>query len=238
MASRKATGKIGPGSTKSSDKKGNKDENQAILPAVASQSPVGGLKVHVGAGVYLRASSLPRRANADAMLARPWRRLLAHAAVDRQPPPSILISDLSFGLSAEHPFHFDTLADLAIAVLAAPFFGSSLVSDAVRHGILLVPLPAATLVALGERVEARPECLLRVDLGEQRIELPGGETIAFQTHPWLRDRLLFGMDDLDEQMRYRENATEHRFRDRERRPWLYTRGRTGQGSRKANNSPE
>ena len=164
---------------------------------------------------------MPRSADSDTIFARPWGRLLAAAAGKREQAPSILLSELSLGLSEEHEFHFETLADAGIRVAAAPFFGSNLVSEAVRRGILLAPLPAETIQALGERLAAEPETTLTVDLREQRIELPAAESVAFETHAWLRSRLLVGMDDLDEQYRHREPAAAFRSRDRGRRPWLY-----------------
>ena len=216
MSSSKTTDKTGPGSTSS---------KAEAVPAIASQSPVGVLERHVGTAILLRSDALPQSADAEAIFAQPWGHLLAGAAGNREQTPSILLSEFSLGLSDAREFHFETvfetLADAGIRVVAAPFFGSSLVSEAVRRGILLAPLPAETIQFLGERLAEEPETVLTFDLREQRIELPGAEPIAFETHPWLRSRLLFGMDDLDEQIRYRETAKEFRSRDRVRRPWLY-----------------
>lgn len=224
MSSSKTTDKTGPGSTSS---------KAEAVPAIASQSPVGVLERHAGTAILLRSDALPQSADADAIFALPWNDLLAGAAGNREQTPSILLAEFSLGLNDAREFHFETLfetlfetffetlADAGIRVVAAPFFGSSLVSEAVRRGILLAPLPAETIQFLGEHLAEEPETVLTVDLREQRIELPGAEPIAFETHPWLRSRLLFGMDDLDEQIRYRETAEEFRSRDRVRRPWLY-----------------
>ena len=212
MSSRKPTGKAGPGSTKS---KGE------LIPAIAAQSPVGVLDRHAGAAVVLRAAALPRATDYDAVFASPWSDLLAEAAGTRETTPSILLSEFSLGLSEKHEFHFETLTDAGIRIVAAPFFGAGLVSAAVLRGILLAPLPAETIQALGERIAGQPETILTFDLREQRIELPGAESIAFETHPWLRSRLLFGMDNLDEQFRHSASAEEFRSRDRSQRPWLY-----------------
>ena len=220
MSSSKTTGKTGPGSTS------NKAET---VPAIASQSPVGALERHAGTAILLRSDALSRSADSDAIFAQPWSRLLADAAGNREQTPSILLAEFSLGLNDAGEFHFEalfetffkTLADAGIRVVAAPFFGSSLVSEAVRRGILLAPLPAETIQLLGERLAEEPETVLIFDLREQRIELPDAGFIAFETHPWLRSRLLCGMDDLDEQIRYRVTAKEFRSRDRVRRPWLY-----------------
>ena len=212
MSSRKPTGKTNPGSTRSKSE---------LIPAIASQSPVGVFDRHAGAVVVLRAAALPRVADYDTVFASPWSDLLAEAAGTRKTTPSILLSEFSLGLSEEHEFHFETLTEVGIRIVVAPFFGADLVSAAVLRGILLAPLPAETIQSLGEYIANKPETILTFDLREQRIELPDAESIAFETHPWLRSRLLFGMDDLDEQYRHSASAEEFRSRDQSRRPWLY-----------------
>lgn len=212
MSSRKPTGKANPGSTRSKSE---------LIPAIASQSPVGVLDRHAGAAVVLRAAALPRADDYDAIFASPWSGLLAEAAGKRETTPSILLSEFSLGLGEKHEFHFETLTEAGIRVAIAPFFGAGLVSEAVRWEILLAPLPAEAIQALGEHIRDKPETILTVDLREQRIELPDAESVAFETHPWLRSRLLVGMDNLDEQYRHQESAKEFRARDRGRRPWLY-----------------
>ena len=214
MSSSTTTDKTGPGSTSS------KAEAEAV-PAIASQSPAGGLERHAGTAIWLRSDAVPRSADAEAIFAQPWGHLLAGAAGYRKQTPSILLSECSLGLRDAREFHFETLIDAGIRVAAAPFFGANLVSEAVRRGILLTPLAAETIQILGERLAEEPATMLTVDLREQRIELPGAGFIAFETHPWLRSRLLFGMDDLDEQYQYRETEKAFRSRDRVLRPWLY-----------------
>ena len=217
MSSPKATGKAGPGSTRS---------NPETIPAVLAQAPASGLARHSGPAVVLRRRDLPGAAvdcdaAREALFAAPWLHLLESGGGTPENPPTILLSECSFGLSESGDIHFQTLLDAEIRIVIAPFFGPTLVSEAVRHGILLVPLPRETIAALGENLVGQPETELSVDLHEQRIRCPGREPISFETHPWLRTRLLHGMDNLDEQMRHRASARAFRARDRTRSPWLY-----------------
>lgn len=222
MSSPKATGKAGPGFTGGKSTRNNPE----AIPAVLAQAPAGGLARHSGLAAVLRRRDLPgAAADCDAaqetLFAAPWLHLLESGGNTPENPPTILLSECSFGLSESADFHFQALLDAEIRIVIAPFFGPALVSDAVRHGILLAPLPIETIAALDEKLAGQPETELSVDLRDQFIQYPGCEPIPFETHPWLRIRLLHGMDNLDEQMRHRADAKAFRSRDRDRNPWLH-----------------
>jgi 3-isopropylmalate/(R)-2-methylmalate dehydratase small subunit len=114
-----------------------------------------------------------------------------------------------------------SLPALGIRVVIAPGFGPVFFSEAVRQGILLVPLTEEVIERIADWVEANARTEMTVDLETQVIEIPGMEPIGFAAHPRLRDRLLHGFDDLDELLQYRDEAVAFRTEDRNRRPWLY-----------------
>ena len=153
------------------------------------------------------------------MFSQPWGEILRQCAGGHE--PSILLSECSFGLGEAGDFHFETLVDNRIRVVIAPFFGPALVSEAVRCNVLLAPLPLPVIESLGASLTREPNAELQFDLKAQQITLPDGNTIPFETHPWLRTRLLHGMDNLDEQLRHRDSAQKFRTEDRRRNPWLY-----------------
>lgn len=228
MSSSKTTGKTGPGSTVAEAAAGG---GSGILPALSSQAPTASLERHAGTALFLRESDLPQAHGGETdLFSRPWGDLLAscgnshNSRGKRQARPSILLAEMGFGLNPSAEFHFETLLNAEIRVVIAPFFGTALISDAVRHGILLIPLPLETIRSIATGLAAQPDSKLAIDLREQAIEPPQGGPIAFQTHPWLRTRLLHGMDDRDEQLRHRETAREFRAENRKRSPWLYRGG--------------
>jgi len=230
MSSNKATGKTGPGSTGA---EATVRGGSGTLPALSSQAPTASLERHAGTALFLRESDLPQTPGGEAdLFSRPWSDLLAschdshHSRGDHQAQPSILLAETGFGLNQAAEFHFETLLDAEIRVVIAPFFGTALISGAVRHGVLLIPLPLETIRSIATGLAAKADAKLAIDLRGQTIEPPQGGRIAFQTHPWLRTRLLHGMDNFDEQLRHRETARKFRAENRKRSPWLY-RGSEG-----------
>jgi 3-isopropylmalate/(R)-2-methylmalate dehydratase small subunit len=117
-----------------------------------------------------------------------------------------------------------SLPALGIRVVIAPGFGPVFFSEAVRQGILLVSLDMAVIERLADWIDAHPQAEMTVDLEAEAIEIPDMERIPFAAHPRLRHKLLYGLDDLDELLQYREDAVVFRAEDRNRRPWLYNRG--------------
>jgi 3-isopropylmalate/(R)-2-methylmalate dehydratase small subunit len=114
-----------------------------------------------------------------------------------------------------------SLSALGVRVVVAPGFGPAFFSAAVRQGILLVAFPQDMIEKIVAWVEANPRREMTVDLEAQLIDISGMGRIPFETPPRVRNRLLHGLDDLDELIQHREDTIAFRMEDRKRRPWLY-----------------
>jgi len=117
-----------------------------------------------------------------------------------------------------------SLPVIGIRVVIASGFGPAFFSEAVRHGLLLVALPQEVIDGMAAWVEANSRQAITVDLEAQLIDVPGMGRIPFEIAPRVRNRLLHGLDDLDELVQHREEAVAFRAEDRKRRPWLYPIG--------------
>ena len=126
-------------------------------------------------------------------------------------PPSIAIASEEVA----------SLPGMGIRAVIAPGFDAWFFSEAVRHGILPVAVPAETIDAIGARLEANPGESITVDLESQTIDVPGLGSVCFEALPRVRRKLLGGLDDLEELLAHRDVAAAFRRRDRDRRPWLY-----------------
>jgi len=113
------------------------------------------------------------------------------------------------------------LAALGIRAILAPGFERIFHGKCLKHGVLPVILDeevAGRLVALSE---SRSPMEITVDLEQQAIEWPGTERITFEADSRVRNKLLLGLTDLEETLRYVGDITALRAADRSRRPWLY-----------------
>jgi 3-isopropylmalate/(R)-2-methylmalate dehydratase small subunit len=130
------------------------------------------------------------------------------------------------------------LPALGIRVVIAPGFGPVFFSAAVRQGILPVALPQDIIDRMVTCVEAGPREEITVDLDAQIVDIRLMGPISFETPPRVRHKLLRGLDDLDELMQHRENASAFRMEDRNRRPWLYGAGAPVEPSDRGSDEPD
>jgi len=108
-----------------------------------------------------------------------------------------------------------------VKALLAPGFSRELYVGLVASGVLPVTLDEEAIEKIADRVASNPGMELSIDLEQQLIECVGEEAVPFEMDPRVRNKLLLGLTDLDEAMRYIEDVAALRAQDRERRPWMY-----------------
>jgi 3-isopropylmalate/(R)-2-methylmalate dehydratase small subunit len=103
---------------------------------------------------------------------------------------TILVTGRNFGCGSSREHAAWALQDYGFEVVIAPSFGDIFSSNCGQIGLVVVALPA-------EQVrELMGESELTVDLEAQTISDPSGRTIPFDFDPFLRHRLLNGLDDI------------------------------------------
>ncbi len=136
---------------------------------------------------------------------------------------SILLVPALFQASAPEST-LTRLASLGVRVVLALGFETLLHDRCVGYGILPAVLDEETLAELAERIAAGPSVETTVDLEKQLLERDGMEGVPIGVEPRARNKLLLGLTDQEEAMRYAREGAERRDRDRKRRPWLYGGG--------------
>ena len=113
------------------------------------------------------------------------------------------------------------LAAAGVRVIVATGFDTRFYDKCVGHGLLPAILDEEAIGELATRAAARPDLPTTVDLEKVVIEQPGMEPLPFGVDPRARNKLLLGLTDLEEALRYLPNGAALREEDRKRRPWLY-----------------
>ena len=102
----------------------------------------------------------------------------------------ILIAGANFGCGSSREHAAWALQDYGFEVVIAPSFGDIFASNAFQNGLVLVTLPSEQIRPLIASAE------LTVDLEDQTISTPSGETIPFEFDSFRRHCLLNGLDDI------------------------------------------
>lgn len=113
------------------------------------------------------------------------------------------------------------LTTLGVRAVLAPGFERTFHGKCLTYGVLPVILDEAVAKRIAERSESGEPLEITVDLEQQQIDCPGMEAVAFDVDPRVRNKLLLGLTDLEETLRYVGDISALRADDRKRRPWLY-----------------
>ena len=106
----------------------------------------------------------------------------------------ILVAGKNFGIGSSRENAVWALTDYGIRCVIASSFGDIFYNNASKNGLLCVRLPNQEVIDLRLRA-ASANLTLTVDLANQIIS-DGKTTLAFEVEPYIKERLLKGMDDV------------------------------------------
>ena len=108
----------------------------------------------------------------------------------------ILIAGRNFGSGSSREHAVWALTDYGFRCVLAPGFADIFYNNSLKNGLLPVALPEDVVNLLWDLVEEEPETRITVNLENQTVTLPDGQTQRFDIDPFRRLCLLNGVDDL------------------------------------------
>ena len=133
----------------------------------------------------------------------------------------ILLTRDNFGCGSSREHAPWALSDYGFRVVIAPSFAEIFASNCFKNGLLPVVLPAATVDRLFAEVEKTSGYRLAVDLEQQQITTPTGETLAFAVDAFRKQCLLQGLDDISLTLQHVEEIRAFEARRKREAPWLF-----------------
>jgi 3-isopropylmalate/(R)-2-methylmalate dehydratase small subunit len=103
---------------------------------------------------------------------------------------TILFAGRNFGCGSSREHAAWALQDYGFEAIVAPSFGDIFASNSAQIGLLTIPLAAEQLRELMGASE------LTIDLEARTIAAPDGRSVEFEIDPFVRHRLLNGLDDI------------------------------------------
>ncbi len=117
---------------------------------------------------------------------------------------SILLARDNFGCGSSREHAPWALHDYGFRVILAPSFADIFFNNCFNNGMLPIALPGDTIEELFGAVRAQAGYALSVDVAAQTITGPDGAVIAFELHPFLKERLLNGWDQIGLTLRHED----------------------------------
>ncbi len=121
---------------------------------------------------------------------------------------TILLAGPDFGIGSSREHAVWALMDYGFRAVISARFGDIFRNNSIQAGLLPVCLPAETVTAFQDLVEAGPAAEVTVDLARREVRAaagPGGPdllTAVFEIDEYTRWRLLEGLDDISLTLRH------------------------------------
>ncbi|GAB3276635.1 3-isopropylmalate dehydratase small subunit [Parahaliea aestuarii] len=134
---------------------------------------------------------------------------------------SVLLARENFGCGSSREHAPWALEDYGFRCIIAPSFADIFFNNCFKNGVLPIALPAETVDSLFQAMYASEGYTLEIDLPEQVIRTPEGETIAFEVESFRKHCLLNGLDDIGLTLESADAIRAFEAQYRQRAPWLF-----------------
>ena len=132
----------------------------------------------------------------------------------------ILIAGDNFGCGSSREHAPWALLDQGIRCVIAPSFADIFYNNCFKNGILPVQLPKEQVQALMDAAKRGANARVTVDLENQEITGPDGETYSFDIEPFRKHCLMNGLDDIALTLEKETSITSYEQKQRQVMPWL------------------
>jgi 3-isopropylmalate/(R)-2-methylmalate dehydratase small subunit len=135
----------------------------------------------------------------------------------------ILIAGENFGCGSSREHAPWALLDFGITCIIAADFADIFYNNCFKNGILPIRLDAATVETLMTDAGNGANAVFTVDLENQTISRPDGQTVSFEIDPFRKRCLLEGLDDIGLTLAKAPAIDAYEERQRLGQPWLAAR---------------
>lgn len=133
----------------------------------------------------------------------------------------VLVTRDNFGCGSSREHAPWSLLEYGFSAIIAPSFADIFYNNCFKNGILPVVLPAEQVQTLFEEVEATEGSQLTVDLEQQVVVSPSGQSFSFEVDPFSKERLLKGMDDIGWTLQFGQQIESFESAYQNNAPWMF-----------------
>ena len=133
----------------------------------------------------------------------------------------ILLARENFGCGSSREHAPWALEDYGFRVIIAPSFADIFFNNCFKNGILPIVLDASEVDALFKEVYDNEGYQLAVNLDEQTIRKPSGDTISFAVDEFRKYCLMNGLDDIGLTLQHVDEIRAYERQRAQQAPWLF-----------------
>jgi 3-isopropylmalate/(R)-2-methylmalate dehydratase small subunit len=151
-----------------------------------------------------------RRPNPDFVLNQP-----------RYRGASVLLARRNFGCGSSREHAPWALEQYGFRALIAPSYADIFFNNCYKNGLLPIVLPESQVARLFDDVAAFPGYRLTVDLPNQVVVKPDGESLSFDVEPFRKYCLVNGFDDIGLTLRHADKIRAFEAQRKAQQPWYF-----------------
>ena len=133
----------------------------------------------------------------------------------------ILLARANFGCGSSREHAPWALQDYGFRVIVAPSFADIFFNNCFKIGLLPIVLEANKVDQLFRDVQATEGYRLVVDLRDQSVTTPAGESFLFDIDPFRKNSLLNGLDEISLTLQHSDRIKTFEEKHRAVQPWLF-----------------
>ena len=141
---------------------------------------------------------------------------------NRYKSASILLTRENFGCGSSREHAPWALADYGFKTIIAESFADIFYNNCFKNGILPITLDEENILSLFKKTESKPEFALMVNLDEQSLIDPSGNTLVFELEKFRKDALLKGLDEIGLTLSHAGVIRAFETNYQKKHPWIFT----------------
>ncbi|MDO8961178.1 MAG: 3-isopropylmalate dehydratase small subunit [Methylophilus sp.] len=134
---------------------------------------------------------------------------------------SILLTRENFGCGSSREHAPWALEDYGFRAIIAPSYADIFFNNCFKNGLLPIVLSDAVVDAMFKAVEANSGYQLTINLAEQIVSTPDGQSYPFDVDAVRKHNLLNGLDDIGLTLQHVEAIKAFEVKHQSAQPWLF-----------------
>jgi len=135
---------------------------------------------------------------------------------------TVLLARENFGCGSSREHAPWALLQFGIQTIIAPSFADIFYNNSLKNGLLLIKLDSKIVDQLFRETEANEGYRIAVDLEQQTVTTPSGDTFSFDIDPHRKHCMMNGLDDIGLTLGHADEIKAFETRHKAAQPWLFS----------------
>jgi 3-isopropylmalate/(R)-2-methylmalate dehydratase small subunit len=133
----------------------------------------------------------------------------------------VLIARENFGCGSSREHAPWALAQYGFQAIIAPSFADIFYNNSLKNGLVLIKLDAKLVDRILRETQATEGYRLAVDLEQQTVTIPSGESFPFDIDASRKHSIMNGLDDIGLTLAHADEIRAFEAKHKQAQPWLF-----------------